>query len=69
VPESDGIDGRKIVVDLIDAAVLGESKDALLGNDRVEFELARLHIEPGRIEQVVEPQPGSLKVEVAIFVG
>ncbi len=54
---------RSEVIELVNAAVTGERKDALLRKQIVEFELAHLDVEPGAAEQVVEPRHHGFKVE------
>src|SRR5579863_761770 len=60
---------RRKVVKLVDAAVAGERKDALLRQKIVELELAELHVEPGTAPEVVEARHDGLKVESTGRVG
>ena len=50
------------VIDLINAAVVGEEQKTFLGNQVVEFESAEPDIEPGAVLQIIEADPGGLKV-------
>src|SRR5689334_23281783 len=58
--------GKEVIV-VPRAASTRECKEALFGEQGVEFKLAKLEIEPGRVQQVIEAHPGIFKVEARAF--